>query len=110
MKDSQFYQFEVDSSLKKTVSVEVKTREDTMSIAKEQKFLITVDIEETCALRNFNEKVHLHPERKYEWIKEAKGKILQGTADGGKSAHCRTTSSTVSLPGKNERTRPNVAE
>ena len=50
----------------------------------------------------FEETVHLQSEKRREWIREIRGKRLQGIAKGASSAPRLASSSAASFPGRNE--------
>ena len=52
--------------------------------------------------KNFDETVSLQSEKRQEWIREIRGKRLQGIAEGASSAPCLASSSAASFPGRNE--------
>ena len=52
--------------------------------------------------KNFDETVRLQSEIRREWIREVKGKKLQGIAEGASSAPRLASSSAASFPGSNE--------
>ena len=69
-------------------------------MTREFKFL--GEIEEICLSKNFNETVHLKSEKRKEWIREIRGKRLQGVAEGVSSAPRLASSSAALFPGRNE--------
>ena len=52
--------------------------------------------------KNFDETVHLQSEKKQEWIREVKGKRLQGITEGASCAPRLASSSSASFLGRNE--------
>ena len=61
-----------------------------------------MEIEGTCASKNFDETVCLQSEKREEWIRETTGERLQGNAEGASSASHLANSSAASFPGRNE--------
>ena len=61
-----------------------------------------MEIKGTCGSKYFEETVRLQSEIRQEWIREIKGKRLQGIADGASSAPRLVSSSPASFLGKNE--------
>ena len=52
--------------------------------------------------KNLDETVRLQSEERKEWIREVRGKRLQGTAEGTSNATRPANSSAASLPGRND--------
>ena len=80
--------------------IAAKTREDTVSVTREQTFLS--DTERTCVSKNLDDTVRLHSKRREEWIREVREERLQGVAGGTSTAARLASSSAASFPGKNE--------
>ena len=74
------------------MSVAAKTREDTASIS------FSVEIEETCVSKYFDETVRLQSEIRRGWIRER----LQGIAEGSSGAPRLASSWAASFHGRNE--------
>ena len=68
----------------KAVCVTAKTREDTVSVTREHKFIS--GYRGDCVSKNLDETVRPQSEKRQEWIGEVRGKRLQGIAVGGSSA------------------------
>ena len=78
----------------------METRESTASVTREHEFL--GGNRETCMSKNFDETVRLQSEKRKEWIREIRGKILQRIAPGTSSALRLASLSAASFPGRNE--------
>ena len=52
--------------------------------------------------KNFDQAIRLQFEKREEWIREIKGKRLQGIVEGASIAPCLVSSSAASFPGRNE--------
>ena len=84
------------------MSVVAKTRDDTTSMTRKNKFLSKY--EGADVQKNFDEIVPPVPQSRKteEGLGEMKGKKFYGNINGWRSASCLANSSTVSLPGRNE--------
>ena len=61
-----------------------------------------MEIEGACVSKNLDETVRLQSKKREDWIREIRGKRVQGIAEGASNAPGLASSSAVSFPGSNE--------